>query len=185
MKKVLKNKRTGFLYLGIILVSITSLGLFMQSCSKEDYFSDENEYLDESNSSSIHLETINAIQSQDLQTVLETVFQAVEKIEEKCHTYINVCDGVVTAIRAETSIEGTGSSKHLVRLKSANSETVANGWTYLGEVNEGVTGTFDAIKLYNKYKEEWNYSCLEMRLESEKRPGSNKYYMNVYVRQCS
>jgi hypothetical protein len=40
MKKIITNKRTGFLYLGIILVSVTSLEFFMQSCNK-DFESDD------------------------------------------------------------------------------------------------------------------------------------------------
>jgi hypothetical protein len=41
MKHIIKNKRTGFLYLGIVLVSTIWLGFFMQSCSNEsDHFLD-------------------------------------------------------------------------------------------------------------------------------------------------
>jgi hypothetical protein len=185
MKKFFKNQRGEFLYMVIVLLGVVSLGFFAQSCSKDDdYFSDKNDYLDESIASSKFFEVINTIESQDLQIVLDSVFHVVEKIKEKCNIRINICDDVVTAIKAGANIESTGSSRQLVRLKSANPETTASGWTYLGEVNEGVSGTIDAVKLYNKYKETWNYSCLELRLETEKRSVSDKLYMNVYVRRC-
>lgn len=35
MKKIVKNQKAGFLYLGIVLVSVISLGFFMQSCENK------------------------------------------------------------------------------------------------------------------------------------------------------
>lgn len=37
MKKIVKNQKVGFLYMGIVLVSVISLGFFMQSCNKEEF----------------------------------------------------------------------------------------------------------------------------------------------------
>jgi|GEM_PF-2815325 len=68
-----------------------------------------------------------------------------------------------------------------VRLKAANKETVAAGWTYLDDA----TSLYTAIALYNKAKEEWNWSCVELRIETDTTPNSHgKYVRHVYIRKC-
>jgi hypothetical protein len=86
MISILKNLKIRVWSLGIVLAGMISAGIFMQSCS-----SDVSESLsDESNTNAKHLETINSIRSQDLQTVLETVFQTVEEKEGGCDIYNKV-----------------------------------------------------------------------------------------------
>jgi hypothetical protein len=106
---------------------------------------------------------------------LNSIFQIIEDAKSEYSICIAVCEDIVSTINATHSVKGAGDLKHIIRLKGVNPETTAQGWTYLGNVSN----VFDATKLYNKYKDEWNYPCLELRLETQD-DGS----VDVYAKQC-
>ncbi len=173
MKQILKNQRIGILSLCIMFVSVACLSIFVQGCSN-DTIEDTS-----MNKSNIELENIKSIESKDLQSVLESVFQTLENTDYKYSIYINVCQNTVNSIAAESRKEDTVDLLNLPRLKKANPETVAAGWTYLDEVsNHLVKGPYEATKLYNKYKDDFAKNCVEMRMENN----GNK--IDVYVRDC-
>jgi hypothetical protein len=60
MKHIIKNKRIGFLYLGVILISIISGGVIIQSCTQADDI-----YLEENNKDKIPDALINYFNSND------------------------------------------------------------------------------------------------------------------------
>lgn len=157
------------------MINIIGLGLIIQSCSPDAVDS----FVDEQKTDAIYFEKINSIQSQDIQIVFNSIFQSLEKMEGGSSIYLKVCNDLVTDLNAISNAEISVETESFPRLKSVNPETVAAGWTYLGEVaNHYIKGPADAIKLFNKYKDEWNYSCLEMRLETEEK------VINVYARIC-
>jgi hypothetical protein len=170
MRQIFKNKKIRISGFAIVLTSIISVGIFMQSCDSSD--SPMNEF----NTSDI--EAINSIKSQDLQIVLESVFQITKEANSEYSICIVVCEDLVSTIKATQAVKGAGDSKQIIRLKGSNPETVAQGWTYLGEIHNNLAAPAEAISMYNKYKKKWNYACLELRLETV---GN---IMNVYVRTC-
>jgi hypothetical protein len=84
MKTNNKNKKIKVYSLSVVLMSVLLAGVFMQSCNSDalDSFSDE------SNPNAKYFEVINSIQSQDLQIVLESVFQTAKKIEGGSNVYV-------------------------------------------------------------------------------------------------
>lgn len=172
MKLILKNKSIKSIVKEFIIIFI--IGFLIQSCSSDNSLIDEYE-----TNSTMSLEKINTIQSTNLQVVFDTIFQVVNKKEIVDNIYLKVCDDLVTDINTKPNEKMSINSKSFPRLKSVNPETVAAGWTYLGNVpNNPITGATAAIKLYNKCKNEWYYPCLEMRLETEEK------VINVYARKC-
>jgi hypothetical protein len=169
MNNILNNKKVSVFGLMMVLASVISAGIFMQSCSSDSLDSSMNEF------DNPDIEAINSLKSQDLQIVLDSVFQIIKEAKRDYSISITVCEDIVTTIKAKQAVKGTGDLKQTVRLKGANPETVALGWTYLGNVSN----VFNATSMYNKYKGDWNYSCLELRLETQSN-GS----VDVYVKQC-
>ncbi|MDR1225098.1 MAG: hypothetical protein LBL07_19790 [Tannerella sp.] len=163
------NSKVRVFGLMMVLASVISAGIFMQSCSSDSLDSSINEFDDP------NIAAINSIESQDPQIVLESVFQIIKETKGDYSISIAVCEDLVTAFKATQAVKGAVDLKQTVRLKGVNPETVALGWTYLGNVSNIINAT----KLYNKYKDEWSYSCLELRLETQD-DGS----VDVYAKQC-
>ncbi|HBL32595.1 MAG TPA: hypothetical protein DDZ96_02095 [Porphyromonadaceae bacterium] len=174
MKTIFKNSKKEIFYVIMILAIIISFGISIQGCSTDV----EDSIIDESDTDVEYLASINSIQSQDLQIVLNSVFESIEKIKGDCNVYITTNKDIVTSIKAKQGDISTEKSKGFPRLRDANPETVKAGWTYLGEVGTGMKGAKDALDMYNKYKDDWNYSCVELRIENDGKKN------NVYVKKC-
>lgn len=160
----MKTKKIMFAVItAIAFLSVTPL---FQSCSNEDTSMENN---------MMGITKTDKIVNRDISTVIDSIFTVKSKMQNS-HINIKVCDNLVTSIINESQsapLTKTVKNKN-IRFKAANKETVDAGWTYLGEVK----GAISAIKLFNEYKEKWNLSCLELRLESE------NSVTNVYIRKC-
>ena len=74
MKTIFKNSKKEIFYVIMILAIIISFGISIQGCSTDV----EDSIIDESDTDVEYLASINSIQSQDLQIVLNSVFESIE-----------------------------------------------------------------------------------------------------------
>jgi hypothetical protein len=106
MKNIFKTQKTGFLYFGIVLAGIILLGVFMQSCYKEDDISSSSLEYNNDDEVSIWAESLF-----DGSTTEGTVYTFIGgKIEQK------------------------QSNERIPRLKSGSNNEGSEGWIAYGKV---------------------------------------------------